>query len=239
MNNLESNIKDCISKELEKGIIEKVISEKLEECITSALKDMFGWSGEIKKVIEEKIKSVMIPYLEEYDYSNYITKLDSVLVNVLKDSALENKKLVENFSVLLTSDNVPKKINISEIYKKWCDYCKDKIDRDEIEGFDYEGGYINTTLSVEEASSDWSDFEKYIVKFECEEDEDLNIEFMVSRWKKYNDTYRLDWEKKSDLRSLRCLNEFDMFMMKLDQAYSKIILDTEYESDEIFIEYEE
>ena len=73
MNNLENSLKDCITKELEKGIIEKVISRKMEECIESAIKDMFGWNGEIKKVIEDKVKSVMIPYLESYDYSQYIT----------------------------------------------------------------------------------------------------------------------------------------------------------------------
>lgn len=238
MNNLENSIKDCISKELEKGIIEKVLLEQLEGCIASAVKDMFSWSGEVKKVIEEKIKSVMIPYLESYDYSKYITKLDSVLVDVLKDSALENKKIIENFSVLLSSDSVPEKINISEIYKKWCDYCKGGIDKDNIEDFDCDGGYINTTLSVEEVSSDWSNYERHIVRFECKEDEDFNVEFMIKRWKKYDDNHTLDWEKKNDLRSLRYLNEFDMFVMKLDQAYSKIILDTECESDEIFIEYE-
>ncbi len=239
MNNLENSIKDCISKELEKGIIEKVLSEKLEECISSAVRDMFGYSGSIKKAIEGKIESVMIPYLENYDYSKYITKLDSVLVDVLKNSALENKKLIENFSVLLSSDKAPEKINISEIYKKWCDYCKENIDKDKVKDSDYEGGYINTNLSVEEVSSDWSNYEKHVVRFECEEDEDLNVEFMLKRWKKYDETHTLDWEKKSDLRSLRYLSEFDMFMMKLDQAYSKIILDTEYEGDEIFVENEE
>ncbi|NFA35142.1 hypothetical protein EXM81_18085, partial [Clostridium botulinum] len=74
MNNLENSIKDCITKEIEKGIIEKVIAEQLEKCIEKSISDMFGWNGEIKKVIENKVKSVMIPYLEDYDYSEYITK---------------------------------------------------------------------------------------------------------------------------------------------------------------------
>lgn len=240
MNDLESSIKDCISKELEKGIIEKVLSEKLEECMASTVKDMFGWSGSVKKVIEKKIESVMIPYLENRDYSQYITKLDSVLVDVLNNTALENKVLLENFKELMTSQDVPKEIKITQLYDKWCEYCKKKIDTDKIDGYDYEGGYINTSLDVEEVSSDWSDFEKHIVRFECEEDEELNIEFMLTRWRKYDkDCHRLDFEKASDLNSLRNLKEFDVYMIKLNQAYIKVQIDDYSRRDEIFIEYEE
>jgi predicted Holliday junction resolvase-like endonuclease len=237
--NLENSIKDCITKELEKGIVEKVIADKLEECISSALKDMFSWGGEVKKVIEGKVKSVMIPYLENYDYSEYISKLDSVLIDVLKNSSLENKVLLENFKELMTSETLPREIKITQIYDRWCEYCKKKIDTDKVDMYDYEGGHINVTLNVEEVSSDWSDFEKHIVRFECEEDEDLNAEFMLTRWKKYDNYHRLDWNKASDLSSLRGLKEFDMYMMKLNQAYVKIQIDDECSSDEIFIEPEE
>jgi len=129
----------------------------------------------------------------------------------------------------MSTNDIPKEINISHVYKKWCDYCEEEIDTDKIENYDYEGRYINTKLNVEEVSSEWSDYEKHIVTFECEEDESLNIEFMVTRWKKYDTTHALQWKKKRDLESLRFLNKFDMFMMNLNQAYSKIILDKDYE----------
>lgn len=233
---LENSIKDCISKELEKGVVEKVISEKLESCVSSALSDMFSWNGEAKKVIEDKVKSVMIPYLENYDYSKYITKLDSVLVDVLKNSTLENKKLVENFKELMSNESVSKDITITEIYNKWQEYCSEQIDKDKIENMDYEGGYINTTLTVEEISSSWSDYEKHIVKFECEEDEDFNVEFMLTKWRKYDKQHKLSWDKVSDLKSLRHLDRFDMFMMKLNQAYVDVEIDDYDSCDEVFVE---
>lgn len=132
----------------------------------------------------------MIPYLERYDYSDYITKLDSVLVDVLKDSALENKKIIKNFSVLLSSDSLPEQIKISEIYEKWCVRVQEKIDRDKIDNYDYEGGIINTTLNVEVVSSSWNDYKKHIVTFECEEYENLNIEFMLYGWEKYGEYHQ-------------------------------------------------
>ncbi len=236
---LENSIKDCITKELESGVIEKVIAKKLEECVSDAIRDMFGYSGTVRKVIVEKVQSVMIPYLEQYDYSEYITKLDNVLVEVLKSSAIENKKLLENFKELMTSENLPQELKMKDIYKKWCKYCEETIDKDNIENYDYEGGYINVSLNAENISSDWSDWEKYVVRFVCEEDEDLNIEFYIERYKEYNNKFNLEWRKESDLKSLRYLNKFDMYMMKVNQAYLKIELDTEYENDEIFIEYQE
>jgi len=237
--NLENSLKDCISKELEKGVIEKVIAQKLEESVTKALEDMFGWNGEVKKVIESKVKAVMIPYLENYDYSKYISKLDSVLVDVLKNSALENKNMLENFKELMTTENIPNKIAVTDIYKKWQEYCEKEIDKDKIDNYDYEGGYINTSLGAELVNSDWSDYENYIVTFTCEEDEELNVEFMITRWKKYDKEFRLEWKKTSDLKSLRYLKKFDMYMMNINQTYSKIELDEEYSNDEVFIEYQE
>lgn len=236
---LEQNMKDCIAKELENGIVEKVIAQKLEECISASLKDMFSRNGDIKKVIDAKVKEVMIPYLEGYDYSKYIAKLDSVLIDVLNTTALENKQLLENFKELMVSDKTPQEIKITDIYKKWSEYCKKKIDKDKIPNYDYEGGCINVSFDVEEINRSWSSFEKHIIRFECEEDEDLNIEFMVSKWKNSRDGHKLDWEKPADLKSLRYLNEFDMYMMKLDQAYVKVELDKYSDSDELFIEYEE
>ncbi|EGT3606850.1 hypothetical protein FKF97_10635 [Clostridium perfringens] len=237
MNNLETNIANCIEEELKKGVIEKVIANKLEECIESSVKDLFGWSGSIKKVIEEKIKSVMIPYLENYDYSQYITKLDHVLVEVLKNSALDNKKIVENFKELFTCDKVPKEIKITDIFKEWCEYCEKDIDKDKLD-MDYEGTYITLNMNIEEVSSSWSNTKRYIVTFECEEDEELNKEFILNQWYSNGKSYII-YDRLSDLTSLRNLGAFDMFLMRFSQSLSDVEIDKFNSSEDIYIEYEE
>ncbi len=75
--NLENSIKDVITKKLEDGTVEKLVSEQLENGVNAALKDLFGNYGDVTKIIKEKVKSVIVPYLENYDYSEYVTKLDS------------------------------------------------------------------------------------------------------------------------------------------------------------------
>ena len=62
---------------------------------------------------------------------------------------------------------------------------------------------------------------------------------MLTRWKKYDKEFRLEWKKTNDLKSLRYLNKFDMYMMNINQVYSKIELDEEFSNDEVFIEYQE
>lgn len=90
--NLEDSIKNTIEKKLEDGTVEKLIAEQFENGIANALDSLFRSYGDVTKIIEKKVKEVMVPYLESYDYSDYILKLDSVLVDVLQNTAMENKK---------------------------------------------------------------------------------------------------------------------------------------------------
>lgn len=235
MSNLENSIKDCISNEIEKGIIEKVIAEQLEKCIEKSVSDMFSWGGEVKKVVEEKIKSVMIPYLENYDYSNYIVKLDSVLTDVLKATSLENKTILTNFKELTTE--IPNEIKMSDILEAWAKHCEENVDKDKLD-MDYEGGYVTATLETEDVSSSWSDFQRIMVRLECEEDEELKCEFEISKWRNHRERFGMHNKSLNEISSLINLSEFDVFLLKVSQGYDNIILDIEDDSVEKFIEYE-
>ncbi len=237
--NLENSIKDVIAKKLEDGTVEKLVSEQLEKGVVNALDSLFRSYGDVTKVIEEKVKCVMVPYLENYDYSKYITKLDSVLVDVLKNSALDNKKLLDNFKTLMVGESIPEEIKMSDIFKKWCEYCENNVDKSELD-LDYEGGCINVSFSVEDVSNDWSSYKTLMVTFECEEDEDLRFEFSIQTWRKNeNEKYSSNYKRPCELNSLRYLNDFDMLLLQVSQGYENIVLDSDGDSDEIFIEYEE
>lgn len=137
--NLENGIKDVISKKLEDGIIEKLIGEQLEKGIVKALGDILGNYGDVTKIIKEKITSVMVPYLEKYDYSKYLVKLDTILVDVLKSSALENKNLLTNFKELMVVDEVKKSIKTSELFEIRGNYVKENVETSELE-VEYDDG---------------------------------------------------------------------------------------------------
>ena len=58
--------------------VEVIVKEKFMKSLGSAIDDAFRW-GDAKKAIENKVKEVMVPYIESYDFSEYLPKLDSVL----------------------------------------------------------------------------------------------------------------------------------------------------------------
>ena len=238
---LENSIKDCISKELENGIIEKAIKQQLEHCISKSIEDVFGYSGEVRKTINNKLKEVMVPYLENYDYSASLTKLDYVLQEILKSESVSNKKLLENFKNLISDECCDGTIKISDLYAKWQEMIKMDINTSDIDDYnEYEGACLDVRMNCEEIEKpSWSSFENYIVTFECEKFEQYNIEFALDRWKSNpKKTCSLTVNFGQDLGTLRYLNSFQILLLKLAQSFSEIELDDTYSDDEIFIEGE-
>lgn len=237
---IEQSVKDCISKELENGIIEKVITKNLEKCIDESVHDLFRWNGPLKKCIEENVKSVMLPFLEKYNYSEYITKLDTVMTEILKTTTLDHREILENFKYLVTSERI-ERVELTNLFNKYCDYCSKKIDVDDVEDMDYEGGYITCNFEVNDISSDWSSFDRKHVIFTCDEDENLNYEFYLSR---YNGSEKPSYNVSGDFKnitihSLRFANEIEIMILKLSQEDSPIVIDETEGREEVFVENRE
>lgn len=235
--NLENSIKDIITKKLEDGTVEKLIAEQLENGIKNALKDLLGSYGDVTKIIEKQVKSVMIPYLESYDYSQYITKLDSVLVDVLKSTALENKNLLENFKSLMFSET-EKEIKVTKLFERWMKYVSENVETDGLEiNYEDEPSYESVPVSFQvdyNEERSWSDFEHAILVFECEHDEEVNIEIKIHRWKKFDgDKWTIDYDGVTSLNSLRNLDKFKLLLMQLKQNDTKLIFDRDCEEDEV------
>lgn len=233
---LENNIKDVIAKKLEEGFIENIIAEQLESGVKNALKDLLGTYGDVTKVIEKQVKSVMIPYLESYDYSKYIVKLDSVLVDVLNSSALENKKIIDNFKNLIVEEK-SKSIKATDLFEQWKNYVSKNVDTDNLEicyedDVTYESVEVNMTIDYNEERS-WSSFEHAILVFECDHDEEMNFEVKIHRWKDHDREWTIDYKTPHDINSLRHLSEFEVYLMKLAQNYTRLELDSDYESDDV------
>lgn len=232
--NLENSIKDVITQKLEDGTVEKLISEEFEKGIKSSLESLFRSYGSLGKIIEKQIESVIVPYLESYDYSRYVTKLDVVLTEVLKNTTLDNNKILENFKHLAAYEDV-KEIKISELFSKWMDYVASNVNTDGLEvefddGVRYE--WFGVTLEVEyEQERDWSIYKYATVVLECGHDEEMNVEIRLKQFKNYG------WEIVSDtiytLNSLRSIDEFSILLMNLAQSGAKVIIDVEHDDESV------
>ncbi len=235
--NLENSIKDVISKKLEDGTVEKLIEKQLEKGIENALDNLFSSYGDITKIIRDKVKAVIVPYLESYDYSEYIVKLDSVLVEVLKNTASENKELLSNFKELMIVEE-EKTIKVTDLFEKWKEYVAKNVDTDDLEiDYDDEPTYecVEVELEVhEDEERSWNSFKYATLVFECEHDKEMNFAIRLSR---YNGSSREGWDihydRVPDLKSLRYLNDFEILLMRLEQNRTTLILDSTYEDDEV------
>lgn len=244
---LEENIKLVIENKLKDGTIEKAISDSIQKGIEESLNDLFSWSGDAKKVIEEKIKSVIVPYLESYDYSAYITKLDSVLTNILKETTKDNRKILSNFQKLMSVKSDKKIVKVSEVFDKWCDFVINNVETNGLE-INYDDGvsYEPVGVSYEFERSekkDWLSLENGRIIFECEQDTNMNICIEVCRWSDIDKESMWNIKNNSvdsifDLKSLRYLDEFKLYLMSLEQGGIKIKLDEEYLDNEVIPEKE-
>jgi len=243
--NLENSIKDVIAKKLEDGSIEKLVAEQLEKGVQNALDSMFRSYGDVTKVIEEKVKSVMVPYLEGYDYSQYIVKLDSVLVDVLKNSTTDNRAMLQNFKELMLPED-RKEIKASALFDIWSKYVAEHVETNGLEiNYDDNPTYeaIEVTMDVNyDNDRGWGHFYYATLTFECEHDEEMNFAIRISRYKgdKKGNQWSIEYDSKSlqDIKSLRCLNDFEILLIRLDQAGTKLIMDTDSANDEITPEKE-
>lgn len=235
--NLEKSIEGVISEVLTNGTIEDLVKQELEKGVKNALDRLFGSYGDVTKVIEKEVKSVMVPYLENYDYSQYITKLDNVLVEVLKSTAAENTKILTNFKELMTV-NEEKTIKVTDLFEVWKKHVAENVETDGLE-IDYDDSpsyeYVAVKFEFEEDEGrSWSSFKHANIFFECEHDEEMNFAIKVSRFNESSrEGWDIDYPKTHDISSLRYLNDLEILLMKLNQNNTRLIIDEEYQSDDV------
>lgn len=183
----------------------------------------------------------MVPYIEKYDFSEYLPKLDTVLTEIVNsDACIENKKILENFKDLSIKQE-EKEIKVTDLFEAWIKMCEKKISTTGLEVViddtpSYEA--VNCEMRVEESERHvWSSVHRAVIVFENDHDEELNIEIPISKWD-FEKEYTLDSLGCVDIKSLRYLGEFDMLLLRLQRAGTKIIIDKTEDDGEIYPEAE-
>lgn len=232
---IEKAINDVITAKLEEGIIERLVAENLEKGINKSLENLLGNYGDVTKVIEGKIKEVMLEQLSSYDYSKYIVKLDCVLTEILKNTTLDNKNILKNFKELMIQNDIPEVVKVSDIFAEFKKHVVKDVDTSDLEvNTDDTPAYecVPVAMKVEyEEGRSWSTFKNAKVVFECEKDENLNYEIHLSKFDKF--AWRFSDKINSSIDSLRYLDSFKLYLLKLSQSGAKIEIDSEYLEDDV------
>lgn len=216
-----------------------IVKEKFMNALGNAIEDAFRW-GDAKHAIEHKVKEVMVPYIESYDFSEYLPKLDSVLTEIVNsDVCIANKKILENFKELMTEPE-QKEIKLTDLFKAWIKQCEKDIDTDDLD-INYDDGVSYQSVDCEMRFElcekySWSSCQRAVIVFENEHDEKLNIEIPVSKWiwdSGKDKPYTLSVHKDLMISSLRGLTDFEVLLLRLARADTAIIIDKEHDYDEI------
>lgn len=234
--NIENEIKSVIETKLQEGIIEQLVAENLEKGINTALSHLMGSYGDVTKIIESKIKEVMVEQLSRYDYSKYITKLDYVLTEILKNTVLDNKKILENFKEFMVDTEIPRNIKVTDIFEEYCKYVAENVDTSDLEvDTDDEPAYEHVEVTfkvIEHEKSSRSSYTDYTLVFECEKDESMNFEIKLNRWRNGKYCHILG-DSACDIQSLRYMNDFKIFLLKLKQKAVCIEIDSDSGEEEV------
>ncbi len=224
--------------------VKEIVKDKFKKMMEKAVEDAFRW-GDAEKAIKSKVTEVMVPYIEKYDFSEYLPKLDSVMTEIVNsDACMANKTILENFRDLMIEPE-QKEIKVTDLFKAWKKKCERDIDTTGLD-IDYDDGVsyscVECEMIVEELGKpSWSSTKRALITFENEHDESLNVEIPISKWvfdSGREEPYTLSLENDLTISSLRYMDDFQILLMRLARARTSIVIDKDYDSDDIYPEAE-
>lgn len=241
MANFDEDIKRIMNEAFEDGTVKAIIGEKVKECIENSIDSAFRW-GELKTAIEKRVKDVLVPYIESYDMSNYVTKLDTVLTDIVNQTALQdNAQILGNFKKLMIEPGV-KSVTLKDIFEQYKKYVADNMETsgrgivyDETPHYEPMG--VTAKIEKEEDRT-WSRYEYAALELaveESEQEDTLNFSARLSRWDSpYEEKgYAVHYDVAPSIHGLRLLNDFEIYILRLARAGVRVLDDIEYIDDEV------
>lgn len=235
MQELDKRISETINRKLSDGTVELLVEKSLEKAVSESISSIFSYSGDGRKIIQDKLNTLMIPIIEGHDFNKYLVKLDSVLTEIINGTTLdENKIILENFKRCM-KEPTAKEINISDIFEEYKRHVSENVDTSDLHvchDGDDDPYYDNVQATMEVEYLDGWSLDQCKVILTCEQDEKLNM--CIELYKRKDKTV---WSFRHgqgalDIYSLRYLSEFEVFISTLYRAFVNIHIDTEYECDD-------
>ena len=223
MSTFEERIAKAVTDKLNDGTVEELVSDAVTKALKSSIEEQFTWRGEARKVIDEKVKEVMTPAIERVSLDDYVVKLDVVLTEIINSTNLvDNKEILGNFKSLMIEPDKDA-ISLKDVFEKYKEYVSENVDTSKLEVFtDDEPRYQNVTAEVTVDTRDNIFGGRFCdLVFKCEEDEKLTKE--IHLYESKNNRFGITrFKSELDINSLRYVDEFDIFMMRLDRAFCDI-----------------
>lgn len=210
MANFDEDIKRITDEILSDGTVDQIIREKVTDGIEKAIASSFNY-GKLEKAVKERVEQVLDPFIENYDMSAYIVKLDTVLTEIVNKSVLmDNKQMLENFQYLMKEPQITemKLTDLFKEYKKFVARNMDtygrKVEWDESPEYEAMTAFFEFE---EDRERIWSSFKYATIDFTVDEEkqqEELNRTIRLSKWNRdRKDGWEIRVDTNPNLNSLR------------------------------------
>lgn len=204
------------------------IKESAANAINDAIEKSFAY-GPLRNAIDEKIRSTLVPYIEKYDISEYVPKLDAVLTDIINSPTINGeKRILKNFKALCTEEDMTK-TTLETIFKEYCEHVAHYIDTTDRDIDDDDPSrYVPVNCSMEIQNSSFSDIiTRYDVILRTDEDiDELEFAFTLCSYNSVyspdSDIYQMTIHRDPSIRNLRHMSEFEIYLLRLSQ-YGSII----------------
>lgn len=239
MSTFEERIVKAVADKLNDGTVEELVSDAVTKALKSSIEEQFRWSGEAKKAIDEKVKEVMTPAIERVNLDEYTVKLDAVLTEIINSTNLiDNKEILGNFKSLMTEPDKDT-ISLKEVFEKYKEYVSEKVNTYNLEvNTDDEPRYQNVSAMIEtELTTSIYGIRYCDLIFKCEEDENLTKKLHLYE-SKSNRFSIARFKSGLDINSLSYVDEFDIFLMRLDRAFCDITDIMDMYDDDVVVKAE-
>ena len=239
MSTFEERIAKAVTEKLNDGTVEELVSDAVTKALKSSIEEQFRWNGDARKVIDEKVKEVMTPAIERVSLDDYVVKLDAVLAEIINSTNLvDNKEILGNFKSLMTEPDKDV-ISLEDVFEKYKEYVSKNIDTSELEIYtDDRPAYQNVTaeVTVDIRTSMFGGRFCDLV-FKGQEDEKLTkvIHLYESKSNRFSIAR---FKSELDINSLSHVDEFDIFIMRLDRAFCDITDIMDMYDDDVEVEAE-
>ena len=244
---MEKLIKEVFEKKLSDGTIEKIVSEKIEEMVSKIIEEQMGWRGEVRELLTEKLKPVMLQAVKNCDLSKTAIVVTEFLnnsfnktpVHLMKDT-FEGLQSLFSTNELIASVKFGDKIKLSEVFKNYVKYVKMQAPTSMSElkdlGFyiDYGDQYVEIPCSMEieldEDPAYRNQGTNYTVELQSALDEEKTIKFRLVRNYKDELTIRMDG-RFPELAEFAYMDAFIMYLFTLQNYWVSIDFDTHFSED--------
>lgn len=209
--------------------------------VEKAIASSFNY-GKLEKAVKERVEQVLVPFIENYDMSAYIVKLDTVLTEIVnKSNLVDNKQMLENFRCLMKEPQITE-IKLTDLFKEYKKFVARNMDTsgrkvEWEESPEYEAMTVYFEFE-EDLERSWSSFKYATIDFTVDEEEqqdELNRTIRLSKW---NEDKKNGWEIRVDttpnLYSLRNMEEFDLLLIKLQRADVRLVADELGDEDYVY-----